>query len=114
MKENNKEIKTLTSITSCEGVEQCIELTFNENITKRLLVNLEQGTIEYDDYIIKIDDQNATLQATISIEGFTSPTRTDRILSIDIPIYDSRYKNQNFGINIVYPYKSSEVNQAYN
>lgn len=103
--------KKLTMISSC-GVD-CINFTFNDNTTTMFYVDTNNGTISYDDYTIKINNNSYIETPTISTVGFTSSSGNDRILSIKVPIYNSLFKNDNFGINIIYIYNSNELIDEY-
>jgi len=106
--------KKLTAIAGCQEIEECIDLTFSDGTTKRFYIDMDNKILNYDNYTIKLNSDSYFTTPTISTEGYTGGTGNNRILSINIPIYNQRFKNENFGINIVYPYNNSEVADTFN
>lgn len=104
----------LVAIAKCDGIEECIDLTYNNNTKKRLLIDLNNSQISYDNYIIKLKNDFYFTTVTIKTTGFTNELNKNRILSINIPIYSTKIKNYNFGINIVYPYNNLEIIDTFN
>lgn len=102
----------VTTINSC-GID-CISFTFNDGTTKNLYANIEKGLLTYDNYTIKLNNQSYFTNVKIETNGTQNTVKNNKILSIDIPIYNNLFKNENFGINIVYLYNSKNVINNYN
>lgn len=110
----NKKVKTITE--SNEINEQgsidiyYIEFTFDDNISKKLTINTRENYISYDNYIVKLNQSMYFEEVLISTKGTGIETGYNRILSINVPITNQIFRNENFGINIVYPYNNLEIN----
>lgn len=103
--------KKLTGISKCESGQNCINLSFSTGETKTFTVDLTNNTLNYDNYVVKTN--NTSTIGTIIISSNTI-TETKKILTIKVPITNSNFKNDDFGINIVYPFNSNEVIDTYN
>lgn len=103
--------KKVSIIGSC-GFE-CIEFTFLDKTVKRIEIDSNNGIVSYDNYTIKLTNGSYFSKITINDVGTTTNGVNNRIFSINIPIYNSMFKNDNFGINIVYIYNNEEVTNIY-
>lgn len=103
--------KRVTMINSC-GTE-CIAFSFNDGSNKTLSVDSNNGIVTYDNYTIKLNNGSYFSKITISDVGISMDNGNNRIFSINIPIYNQMFKNNNFGINVVYIYNNNEVINNY-
>lgn len=103
--------KKVSTIGSC-GIE-CIIFSFSDGTTKTLAIDINNGIITYDNYNIKLTNGSYFSTADINDIGTQSNIGKNRIFSINVPIYNQRFKNDNFGINIIYMYNSNEVVNTY-
>lgn len=105
---NKKKVKM---ISSC-GIE-CVTFTFSDGNAKNLSVDSNNGIVTYDNYTIRLSNNSYFSKISISEVGITSSSGKDRIFSINIPIYNQMFKNDNFGINVIYIYNHNEVINNY-
>ncbi len=104
--------KKLTAISKCGQEQQnCINLSFSTGETKIFSVDVTNNTLNYDNYIIKTNSSSTLGAITISCNTITE---TKKILTIKVPITNSSFKDTDFGINIVYPFNTTEVTDTYN
>lgn len=99
--------KKVTMISSCGN--ECVTFTFSDGNAKNLAVDSNNGTVAYDNYTIKLNNDSYFSRISINEVGITTNVGNNRIFSINIPIYNQKFKNDNFGINIVYIYNYNEV-----
>ena len=92
----------------------CISFTFTDGTTKELYANIEKGYLTYDNYTIKLNNQSYFTNVKIENNGISTTDKSNKVLSINIPIYNNLFKNENFGINIVYLYNSKDITNNYN
>lgn len=102
--------KKAVMIDKCDESLICINFTFADGSVKKLQVNDINKTITYDNTTIKLtneaffDDMNInTIESQID----------EQIFNISVPIYSTIIKDENFGINIVYPYNKNETTNNY-
>lgn len=98
--------KKAINIDNCNNTSICIQFTFQDGTVKRLEVDELNKTLTYDDYTIKLS--NKSYFGAMNINTYFSITN-NKIFNANIPIYNDLFKNTDFGINIVYPYKDTEV-----
>lgn len=104
--------KKIVAISKCEEEKlNCIDLTFSDGEIKQFYVDLDNDILNYDNYIIKINNNSTFGTITISCDTITE---TKKILTIKVPINNPSFKKDDFGINIVYPFNSNEVTDTYN
>lgn len=102
--------KKLKAINSCGT--NCINFIYSDNSTKMLYIDTAQGIINYDNYTIKLNNGSVLSSVTIRTISSIGP-KVDKIFIIDIPIENPLFKNENFGLNIVYPYNSAEMTSDF-
>ncbi len=105
--------KQIVSIDSCINMEKCISFTYSDGIVKNLEIDEENKTIKYDNYIVKLNSYTNFGNIIIDFDG---TSEQNKIVNINVPIYNDQIKDTNFGINIVYPYNNQTVanNTNYN
>ena len=104
--------KKLNSISKCEEARQnCINLTFSDGVTKEFYVDLNNEILYYGDYAAKVNNNSTFGTITISCDTITV---SKKILTIKIPINNQSFANDDFGINIVYPFDTNDVRDTYN
>ena len=104
----NKKIKddNLDSISKCNDEEFCYDLSFysdddEDGDPDSLKLTINNKTIKFGDYVYKIGNDVNVVNPEVVTE--------DNILVIKIPIKHKVYPNIDFGINLVYPYDSNEI-----
>lgn len=99
----------LHSVTSCG--EMCYSFEFNDGVTSQLSIDLTNKKVTYDDFVYKLEDSSFFGEVNVYVESVTlvDVTMEDSILIIDIPIYDSKYSNVNFGIKLIYAFNSNII-----
>ena len=105
--------KQIVSIDSCINMEKCISFTYSDGLVKNLEIDEENKTIKYDNYIVKLNSYTNFGNIIIDFDG---TSEQNKIVNINVPIYNDQIKDTNFGINIVYPYNNQTVvnNTNYN
>lgn len=105
--------KQIVSIDSCINMEKCISFTYSDGLVKNLEIDEENKTIKYDNYIVKLNSYTNFGNIIIDFDG---TSEQNKIVNINVPIYNDQIKDTNFGINIVYPYSNQTVvnNTNYN
>lgn len=103
---NNKKIR---KIESCMESTICIDFTYSDNTVKRLTADMEQKTIQYDTYKIKFSSDS---YIEIIIVNTTSSGIGKSMFNVKIGVKNDLNRNNDFGINILYPYNSIEVINA--
>jgi len=107
--------KEVSSVSNCGNY--CIRFTYNTNETEDLKIDIDNKLIKFGNYsTYLVDDSyfgNISLDILYSeseIDGF-DPTY-DKILKITIPIKHDSFKEEDFGLNIVYQFKDVDVTNA--
>lgn len=101
--------KTITNLATCGN--DCIEITYTDSITKQLKIDKDNYIISYGDYSAKIVDGSTFGDEILTITNMyeVSTGTNNSILNIKIPIYHKLYKDENYGINIVYQFNDNET-----
>ena len=96
--------KTLIAIQSCGT--SCLDLTYATGEIKRLSQNINNRTITYDDYTIKINSgfEISDMQTELPTETEQS---LNKLIKINIPIVNTN--DEDYSINIIYTYKGNQV-----
>lgn len=103
--------RKLVSASKCESEKtNCINLMYANGEIKQFNVDKTENTITYDNYTIKI----TTAEIGIPIIELSTITENKKILTIKVPVNSKNFKNEEFGINIVYPLNSNEITDNYN
>lgn len=89
----------------------CVEFTFQSGEIKRLEYNRSTKIFKYGDFSTKLVGQSNFGNISINVEKIYEPTSlaTDSILTIDVPIYNSLFQGDNFGLKLVYQFNSAMV-----
>ena len=103
--------KQIVSIDSCINMEKCISFTYSDGLVKNLEIDEENKTIKYDNYIVKLNSYTNFGNIIIDFDG---TSEQNKIVNINVPIYNDQIKDTNFGINIVYPYNNQTVVNSTN
>ena len=98
--------KKLTDFSMCGS--NCINLVYSTGETKQLIENIELKTISYDSYTMKVTSDYTLDNIYTETSGNTYMFNSEAIVNIKIPIVSKN--NEDYSINIVYPYTSNEVN----
>ena len=107
----NKKINkdNLVSYDPCDDGEECYQFSFNDGSSSKLIIT--ENTIKFDEFVYKLD--NKTQVGNVSIETHSvvgvDQNMNDSMLVIRIPITSLLYPNEDFGINLIYPYNSIQL-----
>ena len=102
--------KKAVQINNCNSSLLCVDFTFSDGSTKRFEADDIEKTIAYDNTVIKLNSGSYFDDISIT----TTDLQTDEnIFNINVPIYNTLLKNENFGINIVYTYNKNEITNNY-
>lgn len=102
--------KTVSTISNCEDTDICIEFLFSDSTSKKLIVDQTKKTLTYDDYVIKLNNKSYFDNIYINTkESAVINNKYNKILDINIPIYNDSFDNTDFGLNIVYMYDESNI-----
>lgn len=97
----------LINVSNCSEKENCIQFTYNNNQTKELIWNYTTKTISFDNYTINLIKNSELGEATICSLSSDNSTGIDSYFSIHIPITNTLFPNDDFGITILYTYDGS-------
>lgn len=99
--------KKLQSAATCG--DACVDFTFSDDTTTRLTFNRNEKTLAYGDYNTTLisGSQFGNIEISAKTVVGVSSITNDGILTIKIPIYHKYFKQEDFGINIVYQYDST-------
>ena len=113
----NKNIyqKGISKIEECQDIPNyCLEFTFNDNSNSKLIVDKANQTITIDDNKFNLVEGSSI--DNVQADVFIDPTIKDKnnsILTLNIEIKHEYFKNQNFGIYLVYQYNNAEADISY-
>lgn len=102
--------KEIDSVTKCGSY--CLEFIYTDNTSDQLVVDYNQKTISFSSYKTKLSENSSFGDVLIDVIYAPSFKEyfTDAILNINIPIYNDLFKEQNFGINVVYQFDKETKN----
>lgn len=97
----------LISYTSCSDTYFCYEFQFIDGTTSKLEVN--SAAVILDNRVYNLDNNSTISNPTITKQFISTEDTTvnNAFLIIKIPITNKLYNNENFGINLIYPYNSN-------
>jgi len=104
---NNKFLPdSLEGYRECDESDFCYEFDFNDGTTSKLLI--KNNSIKFDNYVYDLSQEVSIENPKVEMVKFDlSNTNTyNSVLVIDIPIKSKLYKNDNFGINVIYQFNS--------
>ena len=85
----------------------CVNLIYSTGETKQIIEDVENKTISYDSYTMKITNNFNIEDMFVETSGNTYAYNSEALLNIKIPIASNT--NEDYSINIVYPYTSNDV-----
>lgn len=99
--------KEISSISKC-GL-YCLYFNYSDGKTDRLSIDLTNNTLEFGTYKTDLpsDSYFANPNIAISYAATFNSYADNAMVIIDIPIYNDKIKDQNFGVNIIYQYNSN-------
>ena len=112
----NEDFKSnnIKDVVACDNTKKCYEVTFADDTKKRITISADDKTITYGDYVYEISSASYTNKINVTVKKITASDNTlnDSLLVIDIPIYNKKYANTNFGVKVVYQFNSnlSDIN----
>ena len=97
----------LISYEACFDTDFCYIFHFEENENSKLIVGNDY--ITFDNYTYKMFEGSTIGESIFEINNVETLTNdvNNSFLTIEIPIINSLYNNQNFGIKFVYQYNSN-------
>jgi Tfp pilus assembly protein PilE len=101
--------KIVTEISSCYDTDECVKFIFIDGTSTEIKKNEETKTISYNNYTIALNQETYFGNTLIETQSTSIQSDKKRILIVNIPIYNTNFKNENFGINIVFPYNIEDV-----
>lgn len=111
----NKELssRTITNIANCGN--ECINISFDNGSTAKLEIKREEKLFTFGNYTTELVNNSSF--GSVFVETHNDPnvsnSKKNSILRINIPIIHELYKDEDFGINIVYLY-DNRVNDLPN
>ena len=113
-KELNKDFRNnqLVSLNTCSTNSKCFEYHFVDGTTKKLTISDSGDMIKYGDYTYKLSDSSYAGKINSNIEYITVDNNlvNNGILIIEIPIYNKKYPDDNFGVKVIYQFNSNIYN----
>lgn len=99
----------LINYEACVESSFCYDFSFKDGTNIRLLVT--NDLILFGDYTYKLDNNSEVSEPEITKVSANVDTVSDnnKFLVIKIPIVNKLYKNEDFGINLIYPYNSNKI-----
>ena len=100
----------VVSVKTCGG--KCYDIELVSNVTKRLIVSEAGDMIKYGDYTYKLNNSSyvGKLNAYVEYTDVDSTALNNAILVIEIPIYNKKYPDENFGVKLIYQFNSNIYN----
>ena len=100
--------KTITNVTKCGSY--CLNFVYNDNTSEILKIDYNENSFQFGSYKTILPDNSYISNPSIDIvySGTFLENSNNSILVINIPIYNEFFKNQNYGINVLYQYNSNE------
>lgn len=100
----------VTAIKTCGS--KCYDISLSTGDTKRLIVSETGDMIKYGDYTYKLTNSSyvGKLNAYIEYIEVDSTALNNGILVIEIPIYNKKYQDENFGVKLIYQFNSNIYN----
>ena len=104
---SNKKIKNITKCGS-----YCLNFIYADDSTDKLFLDKDNLVFQFGDYKVILPDGSSfgDIDVNVYISPVFDSNHNDSILSINIAIYNSLLKNQNFGVSAVYQYNSLNSN----
>ena len=101
--------RLVTRVEQCG--DYCLDFFMNDSTTKQFIIDKENLTIGYGDYVIKLDDVYSigNIYFSNDVTTYVSNEKNNGILNIKIPIYSKLTKDENIGVNIVATYNSGNM-----
>ncbi len=102
----------IKDVITCDNVKKCYEITFADDTKKKLTISADDKTITYgndtDSYAYQLTNSSYATKINVSVKNVAvdDNTLSDSILVIDVPIYNKKYNNDNFGVKIIYQFNS--------
>ena len=104
---NNKFLPdSLEGYRECDESDFCYEFDFNDGTTSKLLI--KNNSIKFDNYVYDLSQEVSIENPKVQFVKFDllNTNTYNSALVIDIPIKSKLYKNDNFGINVIYQFNS--------
>ncbi len=110
--EINKKLNSNSVDTLRNCGSYCIEFYYADGTSDKLDIDYDNNTVQFGSYTTSLPDDSYIKNAKISIaNAATFRSYVDNsLLIIDIPIYNDNFKDQNFGIKVIYPFNDQLSN----
>lgn len=96
--------KGINLVTKCGSY--CINFIYDDGTSEKLLIDYEKNKIEFGTYTTVLPNKSYFGEVLIDVvySGTFGPSSNNALLDVKIPIYNDDFKEQNFGVNIVYQF----------
>ena len=102
--------ESVSSITKCDDSSTCIDFNFVNGSDKKLMIDVANNILSYDDYVIKYDDGSYVSDITILTSNFGNISNLyNAIFNVRINISNDIFDSEDFGIDLIYMYDSNSV-----
>lgn len=110
--EINKKLssKEITNLSKCGSY--CVEFSYSDNSSDQLIIDYTNNNVQFGNYKTSLSDNTYIKDAKISeANAATFKSYADNaLLIIDIPIYNDNFKDQNFGVKVIYQFNDRSSN----
>lgn len=97
----------LNNYSSCG--DNCYDLIFKDE-TIRLSLDKSARLVKFGEYSYQYPKNSVISDIEITTDNYSTIIGNNSILVLKIQVTNSRFINDDYGVNIVYPYNSSKVN----
>ena len=100
---------SIDSYINCSNTEFCFK--FNLVDGSQIELKITDNIIKFGDYVYKLEDGVIVDNPSITKKTISSTNINidNSFLIINIPIKSKLYKNEDFGINLIYTYNSNKI-----
>ena len=109
-REINNKLKNNDIQTVLNCGTYCLNFIYANGENDNLILDYNNKTIQFGTYKVELPKNSYFEAATIgsSYSGTFSDNSNNAMMIINIPIYNEKIEDQNFGVNIVYQYNTNE------
>ena len=102
--------KDINRITKCGTY--CLNFIYNDGSNEELKINYAQNKIQFGSYTTKLPKNSTFKEVVVDIlySGTFNQNNNNALLNLKIPINNDKFKDKNFGINVVYQFNNKYSN----